>query len=152
MRRGGGGDADGDGDGATAVNQEEDTGQVSVAGAPSGVEGDAIQSVIEEHINAEAEYVATYTGSDGFEQNVIIQIEGGTPPDIGLFPQPGTVIEQAAQGNAVALEDLGFELPAYGLGAAAGSDEGERSGRAVAPSPSPRAFEVRTAARPWGPR
>lgn len=100
----------GDGDSGTAVNQEEDIGTVSVAGAPTGVEGEAIQTVIDEQINANAEYAATYTGSDGFEQNVQIQIEGGTPPDIGLFPQPGTVQQLASEGSAIALEDLGFDM------------------------------------------
>ncbi|MBY5160909.1 ABC transporter substrate-binding protein [Salsipaludibacter albus] len=105
-----GGGGGGGGEGA-AVNQEPDTGEIAIAGAASGDEANAIQGVIDEGVNdVQDEFTATYTGSDSFEQNVIIQIEGGTPPDIGFFPQPGTVIEQAAQGNAIALEDMGFDI------------------------------------------
>lgn len=99
-----GGD-DGDGD----VTLEEDTGSVSLSGAVSGDEADALDAVIQQ--GAEAAGVdASYTGSDSFEQDVIIQIEGGNPPDVALFPQPGAVVEQAEQGNAIALEDLGFDI------------------------------------------
>jgi len=106
----GSGEGGGGGEGA-AVAQEENTGQVEIAGAASGDEAEAIQSVIDQGVNeAQDEFTATYTGSDSFEQNVIIQIEGGTPPDIGFFPQPGTVVEQAEQGNLVSLEDLGFDI------------------------------------------
>lgn len=101
------------GGGGGAAAQEEDTGQVSIAGAASGDEANAIQAVIDGGVNEQQdEFVATYTGSDSFEQNVVIQIEGGTPPDIGFFPQPGAVVEQAQQGNLVSLEDLGFDIAA----------------------------------------
>lgn len=100
----------GTGGGSGGAAQEENTGRVSIAGANTGAEGDAIQTVIDENVNNTADFTATYTGSDTFEQNVLIQIEGGTPPDIATFPQPGTVIEQAQQGNVIALEDLGFDI------------------------------------------
>jgi alpha-glucoside transport system substrate-binding protein len=106
----GSGEGGGGGGEGAAANQEADTGQVSIAGANIGAEAAVIQGVIDENVNPNAEFTATYTGSDSFEQNVIIQIEGGTPPDIGFFPQPGTIIEQAEQGNAIALEDLGFDI------------------------------------------
>ena len=102
----------GTGGGEGAVASEENTGSVSISGAETGDEGAAIQAVIDEGVNSAdgVEYTATYTGSDSFEQNVVIQIEGGTPPDVGVFPQPGAVLEQAQRGNAVALEDLGFDI------------------------------------------
>ncbi len=100
----------GGGGGGASADQEENTGQVSLSGAASGIEADAIQQVIDEYVNSEADYTATYSGSDSFEQEIVIQVEGGTPPDLALFPQPGAVIEQAQQGNAIALEDLGFDI------------------------------------------
>jgi alpha-glucoside transport system substrate-binding protein len=106
----GSGEGGGGGDGGVA--EEENTGTVSISGANIGAEADAIQAVIDEYVNPNADFTATYTGSDSFEQNVIIQIEGGTPPDVATFPQPGTVIEQAEQGNAIALEDMGFDIGA----------------------------------------
>lgn len=100
----------GGGDGGAAVSQEENTGQISISGAATGIEGTAIQSIIDEHVNSEADFTATYSGSDGFEQEIVIQVEGGTPPDLAFFPQPGAVVEQAQQGNAIALEDLGYDI------------------------------------------
>ncbi|WP_052665096.1 ABC transporter substrate-binding protein [Nitriliruptor alkaliphilus] len=96
--------------GGGAAAEAENTGRVSIAGAATGADGAAIQTIIDEAVNAEADFVATYTGSDSFEQNIVIQIEAGTPPDIGFYPQPGAVLEQAAQGNIIALDDLGFDI------------------------------------------
>jgi alpha-glucoside transport system substrate-binding protein len=100
----------GGGGGEVSADQEENTGSISMSGAASGIEADAIQQVIDENVNNDAEFTATYSGSDSFEQEIIIQIQGGTPPDLALFPQPGAVVEQAQQGNAIALEDLGFDI------------------------------------------
>ena len=30
-----------------------------------------------------------YTGGDGFEQRVMIDVEAGSPPGIAVIPQPG---------------------------------------------------------------
>ncbi|HSK95480.1 MAG TPA: ABC transporter substrate-binding protein [Euzebyales bacterium] len=100
----------GSGEGGAAAAEAANTGRVSIAGAATGPDGEAIQQVIDEGVNSRADFVATYTGSDAFEQNVVIQIEAGTPPDLGFYPQPGAVVEQAQQGNAIALEDLGFDI------------------------------------------
>ena len=104
----GGGSAQDPGGGG---DESANTGTVIVAGAGTGIEGDATQQIYDTYVNdAQEEFTATYSGSDGFEQEVILQIEGGTPPDIAAFPQPGAVIEQAEQGNAISLEDLGYDV------------------------------------------
>jgi alpha-glucoside transport system substrate-binding protein len=106
-------------DGATTTAADGETtttgaaglgGTVSVFGAPTGDEGAAIQQIIDEHINAEADYVAEYEGSDSFEEQMLIRIQGGNPDDIALYPQPGSLVEQAQQGTLIALEDLGFDI------------------------------------------
>lgn len=97
----------GDGDGEVAL--EDDTGSVLVTGAETGDEGAAIGEVME-IAGENAGTDVSFEGSDSFEQDVIIQIEGGTPPDVAFFPQPGAVVEQGAQGNAVALEDVGVDV------------------------------------------
>jgi alpha-glucoside transport system substrate-binding protein len=83
---------------------------VSIFGAPSSIEADAINAVIDEYFNGPTGAEAVYEGSDSFEEQVRIRIDGGNPPDIALYPQPGAVIEQAEAGNAIALEDLGFDI------------------------------------------
>ena len=83
---------------------------VEVFGAPAQIEERALNSVIETHFNEPFNAQASYEGSDNFEEEIRSRIEAGTGPDVALYPQPGAVIEQAAAGNAVALEDLGFDI------------------------------------------
>jgi hypothetical protein len=81
-----------------------------VFGAPTSVEADAINAVIDEYVNQPTGMNAFYEGSDSFEEQVVIRVEGGNPPDLALYPQPGAVIEQAEAGRAVSLESMGFDI------------------------------------------
>jgi len=47
----------------------------------------------------------TYTGSDGFEQQIVIDAEAGSPPNIAVFPQPGLAANLASQGLLTPLGD-----------------------------------------------
>jgi len=53
---------------------------------------------------------ATYTGSDSFEQQIVIDAEAGSPPNIAVFPQPGLAANLAEQGL---LTPLGAESAAW---------------------------------------
>ena len=46
-----------------------------------------------------------YAGSDSFEQQIIIDIEAGSPPNLAVFPQPGLASNVAGQGGLVPLGD-----------------------------------------------
>jgi alpha-glucoside transport system substrate-binding protein len=83
---------------------------VSVFGAPTSIEANAINAVIEEFVNEPTGMDAFYEGSDSFEEQILIRVEGGNPPDVGLFPQPGAVIRQAEEGQIISLETLGFDI------------------------------------------
>ncbi len=48
-----------------------------------------------------------YAGSDSFEQQIVIDVQAGSPPDLAVFPQPGLAADLASQG---ALEPLGASL------------------------------------------
>ena len=39
-----------------------------------------------------------YTGSDSFEQQIVIDAEAGAAPNIAVFPQPGLAADMAARG------------------------------------------------------
>ena len=39
-----------------------------------------------------------YSGSDGFEQQIVIDLEGGSPPNVAVFPQPGLMATMAERG------------------------------------------------------
>ena len=50
--------------------------------------------------------VVEYSGSDSFEQQIMIDAEAGSPPNIAVFPQPGLANNMAARGY---LSPLGEE-------------------------------------------
>ncbi len=83
--------------------------EVSVWGAPTGDEGASIQATFDVYGEAEGATV-TWLGSDSFEQDLRIAVDGGAPPDIAITPQPGSICEFANSGDLVSLEDLGFDI------------------------------------------
>ena len=48
---------------------------------------------------------ATYTGSDSFEQQIVIDAEAGSAPNIAVFPQPGLAAVMAGNGLLTPLGD-----------------------------------------------
>ncbi|WBU62003.1 ABC transporter substrate-binding protein [Paracoccus albus] len=46
-----------------------------------------------------------YSGSDSFEQQIVIDAEAGSPPDVAIFPQPGLAAGLAAKGQLKPLPD-----------------------------------------------
>jgi alpha-glucoside transport system substrate-binding protein len=46
-----------------------------------------------------------YQGDADWEANINTQVEGGNPPDIGIFPQPGKLAQFARDGAVVPLAD-----------------------------------------------
>lgn len=74
-----------------------------------GVEGGSVEApALQAALNAFADtngMTITYSGSRGFEGEVGTMIQGGSPPDIGMFPQPGRIAAYAGSGNALPLPD-----------------------------------------------
>jgi alpha-glucoside transport system substrate-binding protein len=46
-----------------------------------------------------------HVGSDSFEQQILIDIESGNPPNIAVFPQPGLAADAAKNGGLIPLGD-----------------------------------------------
>jgi len=92
--------------------------EVSVFAAPTGDEGASIQATFDVYNEATGGTV-TYEGSDDFEAQLRIRVDGGNPPDIAITPQPGSICVFADAGEIVALEDMGMDIAA--LEAAHGS-------------------------------
>jgi alpha-glucoside transport system substrate-binding protein len=44
------------------------------------------------------------SGSESFEQDIVISVQAGSPPDIAMFPQPGLARDLAARGALVPLD------------------------------------------------
>jgi alpha-glucoside transport system substrate-binding protein len=114
---GDGGDDEGDttttgGEAAQDFTDEDVSGtEVSLWSAPTGDEGAAIQAAFDVYGEAE-DATVTYLGSDSFEQDLRIAVDGGSPPDIAVTPQPGSICEFADAGKLVSLEDMGFDIAA----------------------------------------
>lgn len=106
-------DSDDDDDASTedggdeGADRLEDTGTVNVLNAMEPEEADAIQTVMDD--NVDADYSVEIEASSEFEEQLPIRAEGETL-DIALVPQPGGVIAQAEAGTIVSLEDLGFDI------------------------------------------
>jgi alpha-glucoside transport system substrate-binding protein len=96
------------GGGTGASNQEENTGTVNVFSAMAAEEATALQAILDEQLAGD-DYEAEVEGSENFEEQVPIRAEGGTL-DVILLPQPGAVVDHASSGNAVSLEDMGFDM------------------------------------------
>jgi len=105
----GGGDDDDtatDGDSGSAGDVAA---EFTLLGAPTGVEGEALQGFIDVY-NAETGSDIGFVGSDGFEQELRIQVDGGNPPEVAFTPQPASICEFADQGVLLSLEDMGFDI------------------------------------------
>ena len=92
-----GGEAEGGGETVTVVNAMEPE------------EATALQEVVDELITADTDYTVEIQANAEFEEQTQIAVEGGNPPSIAMYPGPGAVQEWAESGDAIALEDLGFD-------------------------------------------
>lgn len=97
----GGGDGGDDGGGEGA--------DFNLFGAPTGVEGDALQGFIDVY-NTETGSDISYRGSDAFESELRIAVDGGDPPEVAFTPQPASICSFADDGSLVSLEDMGFDI------------------------------------------
>lgn len=59
-----------------------------------------------------------YAGSDSFEQQIVIDVQAGSPPNIAVFPQPGLAADLASRGSLTMLsgDTENFLLNNYAAG------------------------------------
>ncbi|MCB1486974.1 MAG: carbohydrate ABC transporter substrate-binding protein, partial [Bauldia sp.] len=77
---------------------------LSIFGPWLGPDKDLVVSMLayfEEATGATVEYA----GSDSFEQQIVIDTQAGSPPNIAVFPQPGLAADLASKGDLVPLGD-----------------------------------------------
>jgi alpha-glucoside transport system substrate-binding protein len=110
--------------GTEAAGEEGGPGAGTGSGADSGIEGADLEGTTVTVIgpeNSEAEAGAMiaaltefgeangidiqYTGARDFEEQINLAVEGGNPPDIAIFPQPGKLAGFARSGDVLALPD-----------------------------------------------
>ena len=77
--------------------------ELTILGPLTGPDAAILDSVLEYFRSATGVSVV-YEGSDAFEQQIVSAVQGGSPPDIAVFPQPGLAADLAAQGYLTPLE------------------------------------------------
>ncbi|MCG6857161.1 MAG: ABC transporter substrate-binding protein [Salaquimonas sp.] len=78
--------------------------QVTVFGPWLGPDQEAVESVLAYFAEATGADVR-YTGSDSFEQQIVVDAEAGSAPNIAVFPQPGLACDMAKRGFLTPLGD-----------------------------------------------
>ena len=79
--------------------------QVTVFGPWLGPDQENVETVLAYFAAATGADVR-YTGSDSFEQGIVVDLEAGSAPNIAAFPQPGLASDMAKRGF---LTDLGSD-------------------------------------------
>ncbi len=90
--------------------------QVTVSGPWLTPEDDVFRSVLAYFADATGVDVI-YTGSDSFEQQIVIDAEAGSAPNVAVFPQPGLAADMAARGLLYPLPEGTGEFVAENYGA-----------------------------------
>lgn len=83
--------------------------QITIFGPWLGPDQVLVESVLAYFAEATGADVR-YTGSDSFEQQIVVDLEAGSAPNIAIFPQPGLASDMAKRGF---LTDLGAEQASW---------------------------------------
>ena len=83
--------------------------QITVFGPWLGPDQQLVESVLAYFAEATGADVR-YTGSDSFEQQIVVDLEAGSAPNVAVFPQPGLASDMAGRGF---LTPLGDETAAW---------------------------------------
>jgi alpha-glucoside transport system substrate-binding protein len=77
---------------------------ITVFGPWLGPDKELIESVIA-YFEVATGADVKYSGSDSFEQQIVIDTEAGSAPNVAIFPQPGLASDLASKGKLTALGD-----------------------------------------------
>ena len=77
---------------------------LDITGPWIGPDGELMESVVA-YFEAATGATVNYSGSDSFEQDIVIAIQANSPPNIAVFPQPGLAADMAGRGALSPLAD-----------------------------------------------
>ncbi|WP_281857236.1 ABC transporter substrate-binding protein [Litoreibacter halocynthiae] len=77
---------------------------LTITGAWTGNEKEKVEKVLA-YFNAATGADVTYSGSDSFEQDIVVSARSGSAPNLAAFPQPGLAADMASQGLLTPLAD-----------------------------------------------
>ncbi len=92
-----------------AANNDLSGQTLSISGPWTGEDNDLFTSVLAYFEEATGASV-NYSGSDSFEQDIVIAVEAGSAPNLAAFPQPGLASDMARRG---ALAEIGDETATW---------------------------------------
>ncbi|MDJ0820499.1 MAG: ABC transporter substrate-binding protein [Paracoccaceae bacterium] len=100
------GEGDFNWDSLNAIADQYDlTGQtVEITGPWTGNEKEKVDKVFAYFTEATGATV-NYSGSDSFEQDIVVSTRAGSAPNLAVFPQPGLAADMASQGLLTPLAD-----------------------------------------------
>lgn len=78
--------------------------QVTVFGPWLGPDQENVEAVLAEFAKTTGADVR-YVGSDSFEQQIMVDAEAGSAPNVAVFPQPGLAADMASRGFLTPLSD-----------------------------------------------
>lgn len=78
--------------------------QVTVFGPWLGPDQENVEAVLSVFAAASG-YDVRYVGSDSFEQQILVDAEAGSAPNVAVFPQPGLAADMASRGFLTPLPD-----------------------------------------------
>jgi alpha-glucoside transport system substrate-binding protein len=77
---------------------------VTVFGPWLGPDQELVEAVLSDFAEKSGHNVS-YVGSDSFEQQIVVDAEAGSAPNVAVFPQPGLASDMAARGFLTPLKD-----------------------------------------------
>ncbi|MEM9318477.1 MAG: ABC transporter substrate-binding protein [Pseudomonadota bacterium] len=77
---------------------------VTITGPWTGLDAELFDSMAA-YFEAATGAAVEYSGSDSFEQDIVIATQADTPPNIAVFPQPGLMTDLAAAGELAVMGD-----------------------------------------------
>ncbi|WOI57256.1 ABC transporter substrate-binding protein [Palleronia sp. LCG004] len=86
-----------------AADHQYDGESISITGPWTGRDAELVESVIAYFEDATGATV-NYSGSDSFEQDIVISTEANSAPNIAVFPQPGLLSDLVRRGAVEALD------------------------------------------------
>ena len=94
---------------------------VTITGPWTGNEAEKVNKIFD-YFEAATGATVDYSGSDSFEQDIVISTRAGSAPNLAVFPQPGLAADMAAQGLLTPLPEGTAEFVAenYAAGAKLG--------------------------------
>ena len=89
---------------AVALGTGAQAEDLTVFGTWLGPDQEAVEKVLADFA-AKSGHNVSYVGSDSFEQQIMIDAEAGSAPNIAVFPQPGLAADMASRGFLTPLAD-----------------------------------------------